>query len=61
MSRPTDPQPRYSEMTDRELCNTLQQAANPQEEVVPGAFIDWVPLILEVLKRIMERLPPSAS
>lgn len=48
-------QPDYSAMTDQELCNMLGAGANPTPPGAPAAFIDWLPLVLECLKRILER------
>lgn len=54
MTSPIDPQPVYSAMSDDELDDRLRMVINPPPPGAQASFIDWVPLFLELLRRIRE-------
>ena len=45
-------------MTDAELSEALTAAQTPPPAGTQAAVVDWLPLVLEVLRRLLERRNP---
>jgi hypothetical protein len=54
---PDDYSTDYSKMKDEELLEVVKKAQDPSTAPLgtSRALVDWLPLVLEVLRRLLER------